>query len=418
MDYSYDEQAKVMLDGFIDQLNTPGEKADPDDASADLKYTRALQRDRLHKHGVTMSVDYKNDYDKMIKGIAWKMDVDTRYVTRIPFHAVNVKIGYSVDGKLKKKIDEKQNLYAYAIWLKDQNADGEYVCPNCGAATMISKLTEGCEYCGTRFLMNDLFPKITNFYTLKSFTYIRNMVPFTVACAILAPLISFLINYGAIMNAFQTGDFSSAFGLLFSLIFSAGAGAILGYILFGASTVGLVFWKALTGIPALVRYNRVKRILPNFMRSFDTNFSLDHFIGKLMNLTCTMVYSENYDDLTVYAGEAMCNTFGDIIDLRWRGLFDLNRYYVKDGLVYLDITMYMDDIHCKDKEIFSKKDKFRLLLCKSASAVNDYGFTIHAVSCPSCGASFDASRIKHCPNCSNEYRLSDRDWVVLKFERV
>ena len=115
MDYSYDEQAKVMLDGFIDQLNTPGEKADPDDASADLKYTRALQRDRLHKHGVTMSVDYKNDYDKMIKGIAWKMDVDTRYVTRIPFHAVNVKIGYSVDGKLKKKIDEKQNLYAYAI---------------------------------------------------------------------------------------------------------------------------------------------------------------------------------------------------------------------------------------------------------------------------------------------------------------
>lgn len=45
--YNDDEQAKIMLDRFISQLNTPSEKADPDDASADLKYTRALQRNRL-----------------------------------------------------------------------------------------------------------------------------------------------------------------------------------------------------------------------------------------------------------------------------------------------------------------------------------------------------------------------------------
>ena len=36
-DYNYDEQAKIMLDRFITQLNTPSEKPDPDDASADLK---------------------------------------------------------------------------------------------------------------------------------------------------------------------------------------------------------------------------------------------------------------------------------------------------------------------------------------------------------------------------------------------
>ena len=51
----------------------------------------------------------------------------------------------------------------------------------------------------------------------------------------------------------------------------------------------------------------------------------------------------------------------------------------------MDVSMYMDDVHCKGKRIFRKKDKFRLLLCKSVSAGNDYGFTIHAVSCPTCG---------------------------------
>ncbi len=197
-DYNYDEQAKIMLDRFITQLNTPSEKPDPDDASADLKYIRALQRARLLKNGVTMSVDYSQNYDKMIKGIAWKMDKDARYVTRIPFHAVKAKIGYSIGGKLKKKIYEKQNLYAYSMWLKGQT-DADYVCPHCGAATRVSKLTNGCEYCGTRFLLHELFPKITSFYTLKSVTYIlRNIAPFTIAGAVLAPLLSFIFNYGAV----------------------------------------------------------------------------------------------------------------------------------------------------------------------------------------------------------------------------
>ena len=97
INYNYDEQAKIMLDRFIFQLNTSSRKADPDDASADLKYTRALQKARLLKNGVTMSVDYSQNYDKMIKGIAWKMDKDARYITRIPFHAVKYHVAQGAD---------------------------------------------------------------------------------------------------------------------------------------------------------------------------------------------------------------------------------------------------------------------------------------------------------------------------------
>ena len=96
--YNYDEQAKIMLDRFISQLNTPNEKADPDDASADLKYTRSLQRERLNKKGASISLDYTHNLDKMFKGIAWKMDVDTRYVTRIPFHNVDARVCVMAQG--------------------------------------------------------------------------------------------------------------------------------------------------------------------------------------------------------------------------------------------------------------------------------------------------------------------------------
>lgn len=110
INYNYDEQAKIMLDRFITQLDSQSGKADPDDVSADLKYTRSLQRERLNKKGASISLDYTHNLDKMFKGIAWKMDVDTRYVTRIPFHNVDARVGYSVHGKLKKEIHEKENI--------------------------------------------------------------------------------------------------------------------------------------------------------------------------------------------------------------------------------------------------------------------------------------------------------------------
>ena len=114
----------------------------------------------------------------------------------------------------------------------------------------------------------------------------------------------------------------------------------------------------------------------------------------------------------------MKNSFDDIIDLRYGSLFDVKKYYVENGLVYLDVVVHMDDIHCKGSRIFRKKDKFKLLLCKSTSAEIDYGFTIHAVSCRSCGASFDASRIRRCPHCSSPYEHYKHDWVVRRFEKV
>ena len=423
INYNYDEQAKIMLDRFITQLDSQSGKADPDDASADLKYTRSLQRERLNKKGASISLDYTHNLDKMFKGIAWKMDVDTRYVTRIPFHNVDARVGYSVHGKLKKEIHEKENIYAFALWLKGQknseiDADANYVCPHCGAPTVVRKLAEGCEFCGTRFLLNDLYPKITNYYTVGTFSYARHVLPYVILGGILGPSITYLTNMDLFAQAFQTADVLGIIQCIFYLAVAAAVGLAGGYILLAVATVGYVLLKSLISLPLILRYRRVRKHLPGFMRSFEPNFSIDHLLGKILYLTSMMVYSDNYDELSVYDGEPMKNTFDDIIDLRYGSLFDVKKYYVENGLVYLDVVVHMDDIHCKGSRIFRKKEKFNLLLCKSTSAEIDYGFTIHAVSCRSCGASFDASRIRRCPHCSSPYEHYKHDWVVRRFEKV
>lgn len=48
----------------------------------------------------------------------------------------------------------------------------------------------------------------------------------------------------------------------------------------------------------------------------------------------------------------------------------------------------------------------------------DPGYSIHQVSCESCGASFDAMKIRHCPYCKREYDMRDHAWTVMKIQKT
>ena len=40
-------------------------------------------------------------------------------------------------------------------------------------------------------------------------------------------------------------------------------------------------------------------------------------------------------------------------------------------------------------------------------------FSMTRIACPSCGASFDATRLKNCPYCGNQYDGISDDWVLI-----
>lgn len=155
--------------------------------------------------------------------------------------------------------------------------------------------------------------------------------------------------------------------------------------------------------------------MPAFIKKYEPDFSSDYFIGKFISLTNTMIYSDDHKNLAICNGSEH-KKYSDIIDTRWQGFFYLNQAYEQDGSLYLDIDMPMFTIHCKNKKLVSGKKFFHLLLCKKISAGTDYAFSIHAVNCKNCGASFNAAREKFCPHCKGEFHLPDYDWTVLQFD--
>ena len=299
-------------------------------------------------------------------------------------------------------------MYGYAVWLKGQKKPQKaYTCPNCGAASTIHQLNDGCSFCGTRFLMRDLYPKITGYYTLE--TPDRVITPFPVM------IIGALAAGGISAYNYMIGSAGKSIAEIVSVLTSAAMGVIGGVLLFIAAVLGIALVRVLRNLSKIKNYSRTKKDLPPFMRKYEPDFSMDYFIGKLVSLTSTLIYSDKADNLSIYEGESPAASLPDVVDAEWLGYLAMNKSYEQDGLLYLDMDIHMNCMHFENGKFSSKDHVFNLLLSKRAEAKTDYDFNVQAVNCNSCGASFDALREKHCPNCNTPFRMTDYDWTVKRF---
>ena len=413
-----DQLAKKMNNTFITQLSASSADAGhaPNLCAADLKYSRMLQEKRLASKGVTRSVTYELD-DPLVSGVSWKMDADARYVTRLPFTYVNTKKDFSVGGRIKKSFHRKEIFYSNIVWLRGQQPDAPYACPNCGGATTLGNLTEGCRFCGTRFLADELYPKVVNCYTLPAAqNLLKRLGPFAIVGAIAMAALGIAYNLKDISAGLASYGILSAIGWLFYAAIAAACGAFLGYIVGAFSIFGEVLVRAIGSIPTIIKYGSTKNRLPNFMRRYSPDFSTDYFIGKLISMLHSIVYSDDLSNCALYDGAPVADALSDIIDMSYSGTVDVKQCAEQNGMLSVELDVYMDVFTCVGNSIRRGNKKFRMTLCRSASAPEDYGFNVKAIQCPHCGGSFDATKQKRCPYCDGSFDLKQFNWVVTKLE--
>ena len=90
----------------------------------------------------------------------------------------------------------------------------------------------------------------------------------------------------------------------------------------------------------------------------------------------------------------------------------VDKYSIRDGVCDVSLTFYTDSLHYRSGKVLRESDKIRLSLRKVIKKPTDLGFSVMAVTCPSCGASFDAAKVKDCPFCGSDYPLEENEWVV------
>lgn len=389
-------------------------------ASLDLGYAFDLQRERLRRKGVTINSVYnlRGGFLDDI-GYAWSLNDPGRYKSQILYRSYVNMTEYKIGGKTAYRKKEKQILYLMVTRLENQNVNLGCCCPSCGAVSDIRTLLMGCPNCGTRFIMDDLFPKVTNFFVLPDYAETKTSISHAIKKWVLAGMAIGAV-IGSVVSIFN-GNYADAEELITSAFINAGKGLLFGafggYIGWAIAKLAFMTGNAAKNLPYLAPNLTARKKLPELMASIDKNFSYEYFVGTILSLLKTMIFCDDYQNLAIYEGAPIQNTFKDIIDVQYKGGIKLNSFEVKGQYCYVGITVYTTAFYEKEGKITQKAEQFNMTVCQNINSLANTNFSIKSVVCKGCGGSFDATREHNCPYCGNAYHLGDDDWVVLSFHK-
>ena len=388
-------------------------------ADKDINYSLKLQNERLKEKGIdlqTQIYDRDRDGNKFLSGRKWK---DAHYESTMCYSWCGIKRVVKKDGKWRYTDDRKSVIYETVTdVVNGAHPDNDPVnCPNCGMVSTVAGLQDGCSYCGTKFRMDDLFPKVSSYYflddvgmTKKEFAqgywifYLIALVSTYALACVLRPEIylpmniihnkSFLIGsaVGMPLGSFITGYILYAYFLFMRMIVKA---------ILSAGKMG-------TAGSRRAFESRMKRVSPEF--------SYEYFTSKAISLIKTVIFSKNPQDLLFYTGPEPDPRMKDIIDLNYGGALGCKSFKDEGNMVKVVTKAYFDVLYAKGDHIYSKSQVFAATFERRTDLPVNLNFSMTRIQCPTCGSSFDATKNKNCPYCDNPYEITTDDWALVELK--
>lgn len=140
----------------------------PEGGNQDIAYYLELQQNRLKERNIRMEYRFSDRAGK--KGetrslVGWTAK-DQKYTLRMVADDYSREVRCYKGNKCLFKKKKDTLFYQVITYMNDgsMSEDERCSCPNRSAISSVKALLAGCPYCGTRFQMTDLFPKVTNFY--------------------------------------------------------------------------------------------------------------------------------------------------------------------------------------------------------------------------------------------------------------
>ena len=374
-------------------------------ADNDVTYTLKLQHDRISKKGLEIDYDIysrDNNRNKFIAGSSWK---DSHYESTVCFNQSGIKRKVRKNGRTKYRDNRKSVLYeTITDTITGSHPDNDpYSCPNCGAVSTVAELQSGCSYCGTRFQMDDLFPKVTSYYFIDTFGMTKKEFAS-------GYFVSFFITLIAMYSLCFVLNKSIGYYIGFTLGSFAIAYPLYAYFLFMKMIVRVISSVGKLGTAGSRRKfeTRMKRISPEF--------SYEYFTSKTLSLIKTAVFSENEKELMFYKGEKLDPMMKDIIDMNYGGALGCKSIYEEENMVTVETKVYFDVLYASGDKVYFKKQIFSATLKRRTDIPVNFNFSMTKITCPSCGGSFDAMKEKHCPYCGHEYDITTDDWALVELK--
>lgn len=398
---------------------TVTEKAPPG-ADQDIRYALKLQKDRLQNKRISMQYSFTPRGHFANRDLDLRSWSDEHYTSQMKCRTCSMERTVLRNGK--KEYCKKKNMTFYQT-ITDVDAPqlaeyDTYNCPSCGAVSTLAKLRTGCPYCGTCFRMSDIFPVVSNYYFLEDAGFTREeyrsyLAKYMVTTGIL--YFFFMLFKSIFFDGLPDGSLISF--LIILLLSSAFAGVVMGWLIAAYSLLGKLIWNSGKAMPILPLLGSGRRFV-NLMKRYSSEFSFEYFSNKVISLFKMIIFTDNLSELSIYDGAPLDGMFDDVIDVFYVGAMGLKKFRVEGDFCFVTVTVFLDNLYDNGEKIYQRRNKYSIQVKRNLKRPINMHFSIQRLQCKNCGASFDATRQKHCPSCDSAYHLENEDWVVTDIKKI
>lgn len=396
---------------------------EPGAGNQDMKYYLDLQEKRMKEHDLTLELQIHPEQNvqsarKIINDVPILGSEFSRFKRSLYIQDITRTSSYFKEGK--RLLKRKEYLTMYQTILDPDREDKNlgrttYVCPNCGAISTLEVLQDtGCPYCGTRYLMRDLYPKVTNYYFIDNgskpeskWRADRNRIFLAAGC----------ISLVQTVYTFLTDPEFGLLEAIATLPLGFGLFALGIYMIYSLSLLFRYTLKAGKSIPLVNATAGSKSKLAQKLKAFDPAFDYEYFEGKALSLARILMLSQRPDDCVQYQGPTLSDRFSDVVDIQYRGGIGVRSIRKKQDRIEVELNLFLTNILDRGGKLRQKDEKIQISMYHNAAFPVDEAFSIIKVQCPNCGGSFDAGKEKNCPYCGQPYDAGINDWIVTKISR-
>ena len=204
-----------------------------DYASQLMWHSTALQKKRMMKHNLTLEMDsVRRAYSGKNSYLRENTYFDGRYKVKDVYEEISALRTIRRGGKVIRRIKDNEVAH-YTLLSAKQIGGGKVICPNCGNTTTRENLLDGCDYCGTRFTIEDMKDRVDSFGLRRDFRTsaskkeaVREMMYPWTTLIVMLPLI-----YFGLIGAFVYMPGTNIFLRLLTGLLAAGLLGLLGWSL-------------------------------------------------------------------------------------------------------------------------------------------------------------------------------------------
>ena len=384
----------------------------PRAADSDLRFVLDLQKQRLQKLGLNL------EYDISPRGLLSadrqsRLRREGRFEMEQSWRSCLLKTRLTQGDRPLYFRQEREILYLTVTRLRggELPAQAPCACPACGAVSPAELLAQkGCPYCGGRFSLGDLYPKVSNFYFVRDSGMTREELKGSMTRWMLAigGFVLFMLLPLRLPQCFSNGF--HPLPLIGALLQSAAFGLIFGYLGYSLYLLGVTIKEAAGSLSLLPHMMGTRRRLTEFFRNLDPDFSYEYFMSKMTSLLKIILLAEDPQTLPNYRGGALPQWCSGILEVSFRGGLGLNGCTLEGNRVRLDVSVFAVCLEGSKEKVRRRNRVFRMTVCRELGPSEPQA--LRHVQCPACGGSFDATRQRCCPYCDTPYDLSRTDWVA------